>query len=169
MLDAFDAREDRRSGNGRGGRRRARRAQALALDGDRRPPHRRLRAGRARDDHDLVAHGRLPLRRAVHRPAAAAVRAATRTSWDWIGRLDGPDAPGSWGGHAVDVVGYDEGGLTVVTWGALQRLTWAFWDRYCDEAWCVLSPDFLTEGRSPQGFDVDALRHDLELVTAGVS
>src|SRR5579862_1160886 len=44
--------------------------------------------------------------------------------WDWTGGYDGPDAPGSWGGHAVDVVGYDESGLTVVTWGALQRLTW---------------------------------------------
>ena len=55
----------------------------------------------------------------------------------------------------------------MVTWGALKRMTWAFWDRYCDEAWCVLSPDFLAAGRSPQGFDLDALLHDLALVTGG--
>ena len=40
-------------------------------------------------------------------------------------------SPGSWGGHAVDVVRYDADGLTVVTWGRLQQMTWAFWERYC--------------------------------------
>ena len=79
-----------------------------------------------------------------------------------------PTRPGSWGGHAVDVVGYDEAGLTVVTWGALKRMTWAFWGRYGDEAWCVLSPDFLADGRSPQGFDLEALQRDLALVTEAV-
>jgi hypothetical protein len=92
-------------------------------------------------------------------------RAAEQDVWDWTGRLDGPDAPGSWGGHAVDVVGYDESGLAVVTWGAPKRMTWSFWGRYCDEAWCVLSNDYLAAGRSPQGFDLEALRHDLALVT----
>jgi hypothetical protein len=86
--------------------------------------------------------------------------------WDWTARLDGPAAPGSWGGHAVDVVGYDDAGLTVVTWGALQRLTWSFWDRYCDEAYAVLSIDFLAGGKSPQGLDLAALRRDLRLVSA---
>lgn len=89
--------------------------------------------------------------------------------WDWTGRLDGPAAPGSWGGHAVDVVGYDEEALTVVTWGALQELTWSFWDRYCDEAYAVLSADFLADGRSPEGLDLAALRRDLELVASGGS
>src|SRR5581483_1649547 len=59
--------------------------------------------------------------------------------WDWRGSLTGPDRPGSWGGHAVDVVGYDAFALTVVTWGRLKELTWSFWDRYCDEAYCILS------------------------------
>jgi hypothetical protein len=87
--------------------------------------------------------------------------------WDWSGKLGGPAAPGSWGGHAVDVVSYDQAGLTVVTWGSLQLLTWAFWDRYCDEAYCILSPDFLNSGEAPNGFDVAALERDLALVTAG--
>jgi hypothetical protein len=95
--------------------------------------------------------------------------AQEQSVWDWSGRLDGPASPGSWGGHAVDVVGYDDGGLTVVTWGTLQRLTWPFWDRYCDEAYALLSVDYLAEGRSPQGFDLAALQRDLELVTAGGS
>ena len=38
-----------------------------------------------------------------------------------------------------------------------RRLTWAFWDRYCDEGYCILSPDFLSGGRAPNGFDLAAL------------
>lgn len=86
--------------------------------------------------------------------------------WDWTGELSGPARPGSWGGHAVDVVGYSRAGLEVVTWGALKQMTWAFWQRYCDEAYCILSPDFLNAGTAPNGFDLAALKADLELVTA---
>ena len=86
--------------------------------------------------------------------------------WDWTGSLTGDAQPGSWGGHAVDVVAYDATGLTVVTWGNLKRMTWNFWDRYCDEAYCILSEDFLNEGRAPNGFDLAALKADLALVTA---
>ena len=86
--------------------------------------------------------------------------------WDWTGSLSGPARPGSWGGHAVDVVRYDSNGLTVVTWGRLQELTWSFWDRYCDEAYCILSDDFLKKGNAPNGFDLAALEADLARVTA---
>src|SRR4051794_26748380 len=41
------------------------------------------------------------------------LRAQDQAVWDWTGRLDGPDAPNSWGGHAVNVVGYDDAALTV--------------------------------------------------------
>jgi hypothetical protein len=86
--------------------------------------------------------------------------------WDWTGSLDGPAKPGSWGGHAVDLVRYGEDGVTVVSWGRLQSLTWEFWDRYCDEVYAILSRDFLAHGRAPNGFDLPALRTDLKLVTA---
>src|SRR5437868_3075365 len=48
---------------------------------------------------------------------ALPLTARGQTVWDWTGSLAGPALPGSWGGHAVDVVGYDRDGLTVVTWG----------------------------------------------------
>jgi hypothetical protein len=86
--------------------------------------------------------------------------------WDWTGSLSGDARPGSWGGHAVDVVRYDRNALTVVTWGRLQQLTWSFWERYCDEAYCILSDDFLQKGNAPNGFDLAALEADLALVTA---
>ncbi len=70
--------------------------------------------------------------------------------------------PWSWGGHAVEVVAYDEHGLTCVTWGALQRMTWAFFDAYCDEAFAILSDDWADDaGKTPTGFDMAALREDL--------
>lgn len=72
------------------------------------------------------------------------------------------------GGHAVPVVGYTSRTLTVVTWGALKRMTWGFWDTYCDEAYAVLSEDWLREDRTnPKGIDLDALEADLRAVTAG--
>ena len=86
--------------------------------------------------------------------------------WDWTGSLAGDARPGSWGGHAVDVVGYDANGLVVVTWGRLKQMTWSFWDRYCDEAYCILSDDFLDAGKAPNGFDLASLKADLALVTA---
>ncbi len=94
------------------------------------------------------------------------LRAQRQGTWDWPGSLTGPDAPGSWGGHAVDVVRYDTETLTAVTWGKLQELTWQFLDRYCDEAYCILSVDFLNGNSAPNGFDLEALKADLALVTA---
>jgi hypothetical protein len=119
------------------------------------------------DDHELVRTA-VYLFGGVYIGLQLPLSARDQRVWDWTGRLDGPAEPGSWGGHAVDVVAYDEAGLTVVTWGELQRLTWSFWDRYCDECWCIVSTDFLDgNGKTPEGFDLAALEADLRLVTSG--
>jgi hypothetical protein len=74
----------------------------------------------------------------------------------------GDGKPGSWGGHAVPVVAYDSRGVTVVTWGALQTMTWSFWEAYCEEAYAVLSADYLTGKKTtPQGFSMRQLQEDL--------
>lgn len=119
----------------------------------------------ARDDHQLVRAGAYVFG-GVYIGLELPLTAQQQAVWDWVGRVDGPAQPGSWGGHAVDVVAYDASGLTVVTWGALQRLTWDFWDHYCDEAYCIISTDFLAGGITPEGFDLPALERDLSLVTA---
>ena len=85
-------------------------------------------------------------------------RPRTQEVWDWTHSLSGNAAPGSWGGHAVDVVDYGPDELAVVTWGTVKRMTWAFWDRYVDEAYCILSPDFLKAGEAPNGFDLASLQ-----------
>lgn len=73
----------------------------------------------------------------------------------------GDGKPGSWGGHAVPVMAYDARGLTVVTWGALQTMTWSFWETYCDEAYAILSNDYLKKKETPQGFSMQQLQADL--------
>lgn len=70
--------------------------------------------------------------------------------------------PGSWGGHAVPVVNFGPQGLTCVTWGQLQPMTNKFFSTYCDEAYAIVSPDWLNaQGKSPNGFDLATLLSDL--------
>lgn len=88
--------------------------------------------------------------------------------WDVVPDAGAAGQPGSWGGHAVPIVSFDADGLVVVTWGALLRMTWAFLAEYVDEAYAVVSPDFLgASGASPDGFDLQALETDLSAITQG--
>jgi len=68
-------------------------------------------------------------------------------------------------GHAVAAVGYDGADITIVTWGHIKKMTWAFYEAYSDEAWAVLSPDWFKEGRSPRyGFDIDTLAMEIDRI-----
>jgi hypothetical protein len=87
---------------------------------------------------------------------------AAQTDAIWKTGRGAAYAAGSWGGHAVNVVGYDAQHLTCVTWGATQRMTWGFFAKYCVEAYALLSMDMMSGGRCPAGFDVSALRNDLK-------
>jgi len=82
------------------------------------------------------------------------------------GGAKGSGAPGSWGGHAIPVVAYNQRGLTVVTWGSLKRMTWGFLDAYCDEAYAVLSQDWLdaTKHVTPANLDLATLKVDLKQI-----
>ena len=67
---------------------------------------------------------------------------------------------------APSTIDYDLHGLVVVTWGKLMRMTWSFWGAYGDEAYAVLSSDWLNPNhKSPGGFDIAALTQDLRAVT----
>lgn len=66
------------------------------------------------------------------------------------------------GGHYIPVV---LNPLQVVTWGQLQKMTASFYSHLCDEAWAIISPDFLHNGKSPAGFDLAQLTADLKTVT----
>jgi hypothetical protein len=67
-------------------------------------------------------------------------------------------------GHAVFAVGYDNKGVTVLTWGNTQAGTWAWWDECVDEAYALLPP----EAQDPEfcpGFDFAQLKADLAAVS----
>lgn len=78
--------------------------------------------------------------------------------------VTGQDAQwGSWGGHAVNVVGYDQNYVSVVTWGAVKKMSWGFWDTYVDEVWAILPSDW----NGALGIDYAALQADLLRVGVG--
>jgi hypothetical protein len=56
----------------------------------------------------------------------------------WAITTGAGSAPGSWGGHYVYVTGYTTLGPTCVTWGRKQRMSWAFFRKYCDEAYAII-------------------------------
>jgi hypothetical protein len=88
------------------------------------------------------------------------VSAQTQGVWDVV---SGPDSePGSWGGHAVEICSLDANALTCITWGQKRRMTWAFWNAYVDEAYAIISQDFMEgNGETPDGFDLEMLTSDL--------
>jgi len=89
--------------------------------------------------------------------------AQTQTVWSVPpGGAIGSGAPGSWGGHAVPIIGYDQNSLTVVTWGDTKQMTWEFLDAYCDESYAIISLDFISNNQSPNGFDLATLQADLQ-------
>jgi hypothetical protein len=84
-----------------------------------------------------------------------------------IGRRRHIWQPGSWGGHAVFCVAYDSEHVTCVTWGALKKMSWEFFATYCEEAYAVLSKDWLAvNSKSPGGIDLATLEADLQSVAA---
>jgi hypothetical protein len=89
----------------------------------------------------------------------------------WVVPPQGPvgnAAPNPQNGHCIPAVGYDSRNLYVVTWGALKPMSWQFYDAYMDEAFAVLSADWINTkvGASPSGFNMAALQQDLTAVTS---
>ena len=147
------------------------------------------------------------------------ISAQDQDVWDVPAKPSHKDDPGSWGGHAVYLVGYDMGlpiddcrlsiekqspapmglpiddcrlsiekqpvnpesatldrqsaipdrpsTITCITWGKPKKMTWAWFEKYCSEAYALVSNDWLeSSGISPSGFDLATLERDLNLVTA---
>jgi len=84
----------------------------------------------------------------------------------WVGRAGKGDASiGSWGGHAMSCATYDRFGPWFRTWGRRQRASWLWWLDYVDEVYACLSADWIArDGFAPNGFDLSALRSDLQAI-----
>jgi hypothetical protein len=89
------------------------------------------------------------------------------TLWDALSDYpNGNGAPGSWGGHAVPLVGYDPNELKLVTWGQEIAETYKFSACYCTEAYAILSTDWANGTlNAPSGFNFTQLQADLAALT----
>ena len=88
-------------------------------------------------------------------------RTGPSTSGQW--------APGSWGGHAVELTLVSPAMLGVKTWGQHMGVVPRALATYCDEAIALISRDTwltLVGNRCPAGVDGTALQDALQLVTA---
>jgi hypothetical protein len=65
------------------------------------------------------------------------------------------------GGHYIPLVGRRNGNLVVVTWGRIQEMTPAFFEKYNDESVVYLTKEDLKAGVTPEGFNVQQLTEDL--------
>lgn len=90
-------------------------------------------------------------------PVSAQRQTGQDLIWDIDDSSDGE--PGSWGLHAVTLKAYNQTGPVGVTWGALQQMSWAFIDRYFDEAYGVVD----NRNRFTRNSPVDVARLDAYL------
>jgi hypothetical protein len=67
------------------------------------------------------------------------------------------------GGHAILAVGYGPEGLYIVSWGQVVLCTWEWVAKYLDEAYAILSRQFVEAGKGPT-LDLAALTADLNQV-----
>lgn len=86
--------------------------------------------------------------------------------WDYVINT-GRGAPGSWGGHCVNLGAFAQKNRWIVgTWGDEQDATDDFIINYCDEAWAAVALEwFGTDHKTPQGLAWRDLLADLSLVS----
>jgi hypothetical protein len=70
------------------------------------------------------------------------------------------------GGHCVYVTGYDANTISFISWGQNYKMSWAYWSKFVDEAYALISTDFIKAGgTSPSGFSLEDLETDLVNIT----
>lgn len=91
---------------------------------------------------------------------------SAQSQYKWVVETGKDGEPGSWGGHAVWTPNFTKmRGPVCISWGELFPMSWGFWRAYADEAYAVLSPDWVDGKRkAPSGFDLKALTEDLQEV-----
>jgi len=129
------------------------------------------------DGHHIVGYGvvdpknQLAIKRVVadlggaYIGVALPVSAQTQDIWG-DGGQGGDATAGSWGGHAIYIVGYDTTHVSFVSWGKLMKMTWTFWLAYVDEAYGILWASFIKAGKAPNGYDVAALTAEVAALKA---
>lgn len=76
----------------------------------------------------------------INFPDSAMTQFNNGQPWDVV-----PGEPDPTDGHAIAFVGWNKVGPLILTWGKVQQMTWAFYDKYVEEVWGSLSADFINE------------------------
>jgi len=88
-----------------------------------------------------------------------------KTSWDIDDSNPAYAEAGSWGGHAVNGAAYDQASITVISWGQKLVVSLPFVQRYCDEAYAIVTDDWIeADQKSPSGFNINQLMADLAVL-----
>jgi hypothetical protein len=98
----------------------------------------------------------------VDLPYAALTQFDRSEAWHLVS-----DDGGIAGGHAINL-GFDTtgGGYKAITWARVQPFSAAWWNRYVEEAWVVISPEWLSAaGANPAGVDLAALADAFHTLT----
>jgi hypothetical protein len=123
--------------------------------------------------HKIAAYGRVN-----HRNVTLVQQVIALFGFAYIGTqvpADWEQAPAVWdvsdsqivGGHAVILVGWDDTGFWLISWGQVFKLTYAAFDRYVDEVWGVVSRDWIRSDRvAPSGLNLAGLEADLQAAEA---
>ena len=99
-----------------------------------------------------------PLLLGLQMPASA----QSQDVWTKPDNLEGDNAPGSWGGHCVLLVGLDaDGTASLVTWGAVKRAEAGWLTAYLDEAWIAVQAAWVESGTTPCGVLADHIVADM--------
>lgn len=70
------------------------------------------------------------------------------------------------GGHCIPLMGYGSQGTSCITWAEREGMDWNWFQKYCDEAYVVITQDWLNQatGTTPSGFDLATLQADLKAI-----
>ena len=94
-------------------------------------------------------------------PISAQSQTGVGKVWDVDSTPNG--AVGSWGGHCIYLVAYNDIGPVCVTWGFRQQMTWAFLYKYSDQCFGVI--DDKDKWIANDTLDVNALQGILNDIT----
>lgn len=123
--------------------------------------------------HNIVAYGRVDqtnatvVKQVISLFGFAYIGTQVPAAWEQAPAVwDVPHDPAGSkivGGHAVILVGYDEDGYDLISWGQLFRMTNAAFAKYVDEVWGVVSSDWVkAHGTAPSGIDLQAAIADMQ-------
>jgi hypothetical protein len=92
-------------------------------------------------------------------PGSAQEQFSNNEPWTYV---EGSEVEG---GHCIVALGYDsQGSLLCATWGGIATVTASFLAHFLDEAWVVLSHQFVEAKGDELGIDLEALQADLAKV-----